>query len=85
MALLGEEKKKKETLSYAPLSRIPPGSAEGARKNNALRKNRSEGCMSKENRSKGAFLRKSFLERSLSPKGCMYKDSQNRKITSKPV
>ena len=66
IALLGEEKeRRRKTLSYAPLGRTPPPPAEGARKNNALRKNRSEGYKAKENRLKGALLIKCDLERSL--------------------
>ena len=85
MALLGEEKKKKETLSYAPLSRIPPKAAEGARKNNALRKKWSEGYKAKENRSKGVGLRRSIFDTSLSPKGCVGKAMETHENVSKPV
>ena len=61
------------------------GFRRGARKNNALRKKWSERYMAKENRSKGALLRKIHLGRSLSPKGYMDKATKTRGNTAKPV
>ena len=62
-----------------------PDSGRRPLKNNALRKKRSKGYMAKENRSKGALLRKIHLERSLSPKGCMDKATKTKRNTAKPV
>ena len=84
IALLGEEKKRRKSLSYVPLGQTPPEAAEGPRKNNALRKKWSERYMAKENRSKGALLRKIHLGRSLSPKGYMDKATKTRGNTAKP-
>ena len=55
------------------------------RKNNALRKKRTEGYMAKKNRYKGALLRKSMIDPSLSPKGCMDKAMKKRQNIAKPV
>ena len=41
--------------------------------------------MAKENRTKGAFLSKSFLEPSLSAKGCVGKAMETHENVSKPV
>jgi hypothetical protein len=86
IALLGEEKeRRRKTLSYAPLGRTPPPPAEVPRKNNALRKNRSEGYKAKENRSKGVGLRRSIFDASLSAKGCVGKAMETHENVSKPV
>ena len=62
--------------------KMGPDPGEGCRnplKNNALRKKGSEGYMAKENRPKGALLRKSCLESSLSPKGYIAKATKHCK------
>ena len=55
------------------------------RKNNALRKKLPEGYIAKENRPKGALLRKSCLESSLSPKGYIAKAMEKPKTMTKQV
>ena len=65
---------------------IGPHSAGGCwnpLKNDALRKKGSEGYMAKENRPKGALLRKSCLESSLSPKGYIAKATKHCKTRLK--
>ena len=59
--------------------------AEARVKNNALRKNWSEGYMSKENHPQGTLLRKRIFERSLRPKGYVDKATKKRENTAKPV
>ena len=66
--------------------KMGPDPGEGCRnplKNNALRKKGSEGYMAKENRPKGALLRKSCLESSLSPKGYIAKATKHCKTRLK--
>ena len=62
---------------------IRPTPPRTPRKNNALRKFWPEGHMAKENRSKGALLRKSCLESSLSPKGYIAKARKHCKTRLK--
>ena len=53
-------RKRKTTLIHVPLRPLPPGPAEVARKNNALRKKRPGGYVNKEKRTKGTLIRKFF-------------------------
>ena len=54
-----------------------------ARKNNALRKKWSEGYIAKENRPKGALVRKLIFLQPLRPKGYMAKDGKHCKTRFK--
>ena len=65
------------------MGHIPPRPAEVPLKNNALRKKGSKGYMAKENRPKGAFVRKSIFLQPLRPKGYMAKGGKHCKTRLK--
>ena len=73
-------------LIYVPLGRTPPQAAaprRSARTLSALRKKRSEGYIAKENRPKGALIRKLIFLQPLRPKGYMAKGGKHCKTRLK--